>query len=113
MRHVGYHDFFAFLAHPGEVLPAYLVSPGCSFRQTPHNIPGVGCQHQPVPLNCRDSSLHQVVSEVLGVKSEKQGPPAAQTWAWTPEKDKKPLKRKQAKYKAHTKLILHTPKPVP
>lgn len=74
--------FFAFLAQPGEVLPGCSVSPGYSFRQTPRSIPEVGCQPAPVPLNCGASSPHQVLSEVLRVKPEKQGPPAAPPWAW-------------------------------
>lgn len=74
--------FVAFSGEPGELLPGCLVTPRYSFRQTPHSIPEVGCQHAPVPLKCESSSPHQVVSELLRVKPEKRGPPAAPAWAW-------------------------------
>lgn len=85
--------FLAFSEEPGEVLPGCLVGPRYSFRETPHGIPEVGCQHAPVPLNCEASSPHQVVSELLRVKSEKQGPPAAPAWAWCSGEDYKDLYR--------------------
>lgn len=85
--------FLSFSEEPGEVLPGRLVGPRYSFRETPLGIPGVGCQHAPVPLNCGASSPHQVVSELLWVKSEKQGPPAAPAWAWCSGEDYKGLCR--------------------
>lgn len=85
--------FVAFSGEPGELLPGCLVTPRYSFRQTPRSIPEVGCQHAPVPLKCGSSSPHQVVSELLRVKPEKRGPPAAPAWAWRSGEGWKILRR--------------------